>query len=41
MPPLQTSRKGSSTTSELKKMEPDFLGNGSTYFNDYKNAGKN
>lgn len=31
--------KGSSTTSELKeKMEPDFLGNGSTYFNDYKNA---
>lgn len=31
--------KGSITSSELKdKMEPEFLGNGSVYFNDYKNA---
>ncbi len=31
--------KGSITSNELKdKMEPDFLGNGSVYFNDYKNA---
>lgn len=31
--------KGSISSSELKeKMEPDFLGNGSVYFNDYKNA---
>lgn len=31
--------KGAITSNELKdKMEPDFLGNGSVYFNDYKNA---
>ena len=31
--------KGSIYSSELKnKMEPEFLGNGSVYFNDYKNA---
>ena len=31
--------KGSITSNELKeKMEPEFLGNGSVYFHDYKNA---
>ena len=31
--------KGSIYSGELKnKMEPEFLGNGSVYFNDYKNA---
>ena len=31
--------KGPISLSELKdKMEPEFLGNGSVYFNDYKNA---
>lgn len=31
--------KGSITASEIKeKMEPDFLGNKSSYFNDYRNA---
>lgn len=31
--------KGSLTTSELRdKMEPDYLGNGSVYFSDYRNA---